>query len=170
MFRLARNLPSPGYLHSPRTWETIAARAGNRNTFPSLSLSLILLFLVFCPTIFNPEIGSASAANLIPTSCPSVIPLTLSAFGQIRLRSHGQFLYANLLITQRKHIGRVRYPPPRVFPFSRPHVCPLHALVFLPFSSSHSANRFQVYPSTLSSGDGNRGKFHALDKITAKMC
>lgn len=60
-------------------------------------------------TIFNPEIGSTNAANLILTSCPSVIPSTLSAFGQIRFRRHGQFLYANLLITQRKHIGRVRY-------------------------------------------------------------
>lgn len=66
-------------------------------------------------TIFNLEIRSANAANLIPTSRPSVIPPTLSAFGQIRFRRHGQFLYANLLITQRKHIGRVRCSRCRVY-------------------------------------------------------
>lgn len=113
-------------------------------------------------TIFNLEIGSTNAANLILTSCPSVIPPTLSAFGQIRFRRHGQFLYANLLITQRKHIGRVRYS-----------LCVVYSRVSLAvlLSSALSAllfalRRFETPPDERSSGDGNHRKFHAPDKIT----
>jgi len=140
--------PSPERLYSLRTWRAGIARAANANALSSVS-ALILLRSICCLTIFNLEIGSADAVDLIPTLCPSVIPLTLSALGQIRLRSHGQFLYANLLITQRKHIGRIRCFPAAcipvfcpLFPSSPPLRFPVP--VFLSSFSSHSANRFQA--------------------------
>lgn len=113
-------------------------------------------------TILNPEIRSANTANLIPMSCPSVISSTLSACGQIRFRRHGQFLYANLLITQRKHIGRVQCSLCRVY--SR---VSLAVLLFSAFPVLLFAlRRFEMLTDERLSGDGNRRKFHTLDKIT----
>lgn len=83
--------------------------------------------------------------------------LLCSALRQIRSAAQEQFLYANLLITQRKHIGRVRCSSSRVFPFP--------SLVFLsspaPLSSivPFALRRFRT---RLYAGDGNRRKFHAL--------
>lgn len=96
-FRSTRSFIADSFVHS----ENLANH--RRDPFSSRS------------SIFNPAIRSADAANLIPTSCPKCHPSYFVCFWANPFPRHGQFLYANLLITQRKHIGRVRCSLCRVY-------------------------------------------------------
>lgn len=140
-------LATPSF--TPKTWRVIVAR-----------IEIVYLLLLVL-TIFNPEIGSVGTANLIPTSCPSVIPPTLSAFGQSRFRSFTQ----TVSICKSTHNSAKTYRTGPVFPAACIPVSPVVPLpLFLSFSST---------PSTRNScrsfaGDGNRRKFNAPYKITTE--
>lgn len=125
-FVLCNSLPAPSF--APKTWPTIA-RAEIVYIYIGIYVSSSLLFSLVL-TIFNPgdRIGRHRKFNTdVMSKCRPTHFVRFRANPFPQPPTHRQFLYANLLITQRKHIGQVRCSLPRVF------------RIFLSFSS-HSVD------------------------------